>query len=103
MSDMRTLGEIAARAGMLTVACSRRERRGRYRLDTLPAHASSYLSLLSVRAGTRRNTALCPTPALKQQETAEPPCNPSIDQCHTDHAERACQDRSTKSGTRTAR
>ena len=35
VSDDRTRGEIAARTGMLTVACSRCERRGRYRLDTL--------------------------------------------------------------------
>ena len=35
MSDLRTLGEIAARTGLLVVACSRCERRGRYRLDNL--------------------------------------------------------------------
>ena len=35
MSDVRILGEIAVRTGMLTVACSRCERSGRYRLDTL--------------------------------------------------------------------
>jgi len=37
MSDVHTLGEIAARTAMLEVACSRCERRGRYRLDTLIA------------------------------------------------------------------
>lgn len=37
MSDLITLGEIAARTSMLEVACSRCERRGRYRLDTLIA------------------------------------------------------------------
>ena len=37
MTDVRTLGEIAARTPMLTVACSRCERRGRYRLATLIA------------------------------------------------------------------
>jgi len=37
MADLRTLGEIAARTGMLTVACSRCEHRGRYRLDNLIA------------------------------------------------------------------
>jgi len=35
MTDLRTLSEIATRAAMLTVACSRCDRRGRYRLDTL--------------------------------------------------------------------
>ena len=37
MSDLRPLGEIAARTAMLEVACSRCERRGRYRLDRLIA------------------------------------------------------------------
>jgi len=37
MTDVRTLGKIRARAGMFTVACSRCERRGRYRLDSLIA------------------------------------------------------------------
>ena len=37
MTDVRTLGEVATRAAMLAVACSRCERRGRYRLDTLIA------------------------------------------------------------------
>jgi hypothetical protein len=37
MSEVHTLAEIAARTTMLTVACSRRERRGRYRLDNLIA------------------------------------------------------------------
>ena len=37
MTDVRTLGEIAARAQMLADACSRCERLGRYRLDTLIA------------------------------------------------------------------
>jgi len=37
VSDVHTLGEIAARTSMLSVACSRCERRGRYRLDTLIA------------------------------------------------------------------
>jgi hypothetical protein len=36
-----TLGEIATRTGMLTVACWRCERRGRYRLDVLNAHHGS--------------------------------------------------------------
>ena len=36
-SDVRTLRGIAARTSMLTVACSRCERRGRYRLDTSAA------------------------------------------------------------------
>jgi hypothetical protein len=35
MSDVHTLGEITARASMLEIACSRCERRGRYRLDKL--------------------------------------------------------------------
>jgi hypothetical protein len=35
--DLRTLAEIAAPTSMLTVACSRCERRSRYRLDTLIA------------------------------------------------------------------
>ena len=37
MRSLRTLAEIAARTSMLTVACSRCERRGRYRLDNLIA------------------------------------------------------------------
>jgi len=37
MTDLRTLGEIASRTSMLQVACSRCDRRGRYRLDTLIA------------------------------------------------------------------
>jgi hypothetical protein len=37
MTDVRTLGEVAARTSMLQVPCSRCERRGRYRLDTLIA------------------------------------------------------------------
>ena len=37
VSDLRSLGEIATRTSMLTVACSRCERRGRYRLDNLIA------------------------------------------------------------------
>jgi len=37
VTDVRTLGEIAIRAQMLAVACSRCDRRGRYRLDTLIA------------------------------------------------------------------
>ena len=35
VNDLRCVGRIATRNGMLTVACSRRERRGHYRLDTL--------------------------------------------------------------------
>jgi hypothetical protein len=37
MSHVRTLGEIAVRTSMRTIACSRCERRGRYRIDTLIA------------------------------------------------------------------
>jgi len=37
VTDLRTLGEIAARTSMLAVACSRCERRGRYRADALIA------------------------------------------------------------------
>ena len=37
MTDFCTLGEIASRASMLQIVCSRCERRGRYRLDTLIA------------------------------------------------------------------
>jgi len=37
LSSLSRLGEIATRASMLQVACSRCERRGRYRLDTLIA------------------------------------------------------------------
>jgi len=37
MTDLRSLGEIAARTSMLEVACLRCERRGRYRLDMLIA------------------------------------------------------------------
>ena len=35
MTDLRTLGEIASRTAILSVACSRCERRGRYRLGNL--------------------------------------------------------------------
>jgi len=38
VTDLRTLDEIAARTGMLTVACSRCDRWGRYRLGTLITH-----------------------------------------------------------------
>jgi hypothetical protein len=37
MSEVHTHAEIAARTTMLTVACSRRERRGRFWLDNLIA------------------------------------------------------------------
>jgi hypothetical protein len=37
VTDLRTPGEIAARASMMQVASSRCERRGRYRLDNLIA------------------------------------------------------------------
>ena len=37
MTDVRTFAEGASRTSMLTVACLRCERRGRYRLDTLIA------------------------------------------------------------------
>ena len=37
MTDVRTLGEIAIRTSMLQIACSRCERHGRYRLNTLIA------------------------------------------------------------------
>ena len=37
MTDLRSLSEIATRTSMLAVVCSRCERRGRYRLDTLIA------------------------------------------------------------------
>ena len=37
LSDVRSLGEIAARTGLHTIACARCERRGRYRLDNLAA------------------------------------------------------------------
>jgi len=37
MTDLRSLGEIATRTSMLSVACSRCERHGRYRLDNLIA------------------------------------------------------------------
>lgn len=37
MTDLRTLGEIGVRTAMLNVACSRCERRGRYRLNNLIA------------------------------------------------------------------
>ena len=37
MTGVRNLGENAARTSMLTVVCSRFERRGRYRPDTLIA------------------------------------------------------------------
>ena len=37
MTDLRPLGAIATRTSMLQVACSRCERRGRYRLDKLIA------------------------------------------------------------------
>lgn len=37
MTDLRTLGEIVTRTSKLQVACSRCERHGRYRLDTLIA------------------------------------------------------------------
>jgi hypothetical protein len=54
MTDVRTLGEIEARRSMLTVACSRCERRGRYRLDALigrhGAHASARVTVPELTA-----------------------------------------------------
>jgi hypothetical protein len=51
VSDLRTLGEIAARTSMLTVACSRCERRGRYRLDNLIARHSADAPVRVIVAG----------------------------------------------------
>ena len=61
MTEVRTLDEIAARTSMLSVACSRCERRGRYRLDaliaaTVPTLACvpwSLISLPTVRSVTQ--------------------------------------------------
>jgi len=47
MTDVRTLGEIAACTPMLHVACSRCERRGRYRLDTLIVRDGGMLACVS--------------------------------------------------------
>jgi hypothetical protein len=57
VTDARTLGEIAARAAMLNVACTRCERRGRYRLDTL---ISRYGADAGVRVIVPELTADCP-------------------------------------------
>jgi hypothetical protein len=57
MSDVVTLGEIAAHASMLDVACSRCERRGRYRLDTLIARHGANAG---VRVIVPEVTADCP-------------------------------------------
>lgn len=57
MPDVYTLGEIAARTAMLTVACSRCKRRGRYRLDKLIAR---YGADASGRIMVPELTADCP-------------------------------------------
>ena len=57
MTDLRTVGEIATRAGMLTVACSRCERRGRYRLDNLIARHGADAGVRVIVPGL---TAGCP-------------------------------------------
>jgi hypothetical protein len=44
MADVRTLGEIAAHTGMLAVACSRCDRRLRYRLDAVIARTALSLA-----------------------------------------------------------
>ena len=45
MTDVRTLAEIATLTPMLQVACSRCERHGRYRLDTLIARHGAEASV----------------------------------------------------------
>jgi hypothetical protein len=57
MSDLRTLGEIAGRTRMLQVACSRCDRHGRYRLDTLIARHGADAG---VRITVSELTADCP-------------------------------------------
>jgi len=57
VTDLRTLGEIAARTSMLEVACSRCERRGRYRLDKLIARHGADAA---VRVIVPELTADCP-------------------------------------------
>ena len=69
MTDLRTLGEIAARASMLQVACARGERRGRYRLDTLIARHGADAG---VRVIVPEITADCP-----QRESAA-----LMERCH---------------------
>ena len=62
MGDLITLREIAARASMLEVACSRCERRGRYRLDKLIARCGDEAARNMVPELTadcpRRNSAI---------------------------------------------
>jgi len=57
MADVRTLGEVASHTAMLTVACSRCGRRGRYRLDNLIARHGADAP---VRVIVRALTADCP-------------------------------------------
>jgi len=57
MTEVRTLDEIAARTSMLLVACSRCERRGRYRPDALIARHGADAG---VRAMVPDLTADCP-------------------------------------------
>jgi len=67
MSDMRTLGEIATRTDILSVACSRCDRRGRYRLDNLIARHGADAP---VRVIVPQLTADCPqreSPALMER------------------------------------
>ena len=49
MSSLRTLGEISARTSMLSVAFSRCERRGRYRLEVpIERHGANAPPLVTV-------------------------------------------------------
>ena len=67
MTGLRSLGEIATRTGMLTVACSRCERRGRYRLDKLIARHGAEVG---ARVIAPEITADCPhrdAPALMER------------------------------------
>lgn len=67
MTDVLALGEIAARTSMLEIACSRCERRGRYRLDTLIARHGAGAG---VRVIVPELTADCPqreSPALMER------------------------------------
>ena len=67
MSSVCALGEIAARTSMLKVACSRCERRGRYRLDNLIARHGADAPM---RVIVPELTADCPlreSPALMER------------------------------------
>jgi hypothetical protein len=67
MTDVHTLGEIAARTSMLRVACGRCDRHGRYRLDSLIGRHGANSG---VRVIVPELTAGCPqrrSPALMER------------------------------------